>query len=453
MEKFQKLWQDIKQKLKDRYNEETYLDLFAETNDVVKFEKEHIYVLVKNEWVQQRINQLYLHQINQDARRIYEDVIAFKFVTRKDIEENQSKTNGSIIKSVPGYANTSLNPNYTFDNFIVGKSNNYAFKVAMKVASQPGVVHNPLYIFGDVGLGKTHLMQAIGNFAIEGNLDKKILYAKANEFIEEYKYYLDNKNISSFTNKYRSVDMLLMDDIQMLQRATQSQSEFFKIFDRLKNENKQIVITCDRLPKDLKDIMDRLTSRFSEGLIIDINVPDMSHRIDILKHDIETQYDPSKYSEIPENCLEYIAEHFPTNIRDLKGALERAMTYCEINEVPHNLHYFKEALDLLVSSKKKTDALSENNYDKIQSIVASTYSITVDALIGTSRAYKNALPRHIAMYLIKTLYDVPYKKIGEIFSNRDHSTVLAACNKIEHDLKFDTMLNKAIENIIKKIKG
>ena len=197
--------------------------------------------------------------------------------------------------------------------------------------------------------------------------------------------------------------------------------------------------------------MNRLTSRFQESLIIFIDAPDLSHRLTILKHELVTSFDPDQGVKVPEVCLNYIADNFIANIRELKGALKMAMTYCSTNNLEPTIVNFKEALSILISSKERTNQLSENNYDKVQSIVADYYSISVSDLIGTNRSSKFVLPRHIAMYLIKVLYDTPYKKIGEIFGNRDHSTILSACSKIDHDLRFDDLLKKAIDNLIKKI--
>lgn len=452
MDKLNILWNEIKSKLKELYDENTYLDLIENVgDDVFKFQNQHIYVIVKNEFTKLRINQLHLTKINNMAVNLYNDLVDFRFITQSEADEMNKQSNNLYNLEGHTYLDTNLNSNFTFSNFVVGKSNNYAYKIANIVADHPGEIHNPLYIFGGVGLGKTHLMQAIGNKIIERNLNNKIIYAKADEFIEDYKHFLDTKQINDFYLKYREVDVLLMDDIQMLSRANQSQNEFFKIFDRLKSANKQIVITSDCPPHELKDIMNRLTSRFQESLIIFIDAPDLSHRLTILKHELVTSFDPDQGVKVPEVCLNYIADNFIANIRELKGALKMAMTYCSTNNLEPTIVNFKEALSILISSKERTNQLSENNYDKVQSIVADYYSISVSDLIGTNRSSKFVLPRHIAMYLIKVLYDTPYKKIGEIFGNRDHSTILSACSKIDHDLRFDDLLKKAIDNLIKKI--
>lgn len=450
MESLNKLWSKIQSNLKEIYDEATFLDLFEDVSDTVyKFENQLIYVIVKNEFTKQRINQLNLKKINNMAKELYNGQVGFTFITQEEADLMENKDLYNVAPRT--YLDTNLNSNYNFSNFVVGKSNNYPYKIAKQVAARPGEMHNPLYIFGGVGLGKTHLMQAIGNQILASDLNKKIIYAKADEFIEDYKHFLDTKRINDFYLKYREVDVLLMDDIQMLSRASQSQNEFFKVFDRLMNANKQIVITADCPPLDLKDIMSRLTSRFQESLIMNIGVPDLSHRISILEHELNTQFEPNIGSKVPSVCLNYIADNFISNIRELKGALKSAITYCIVNDRDFNIIDFKEGLSMLLKTKDKTNQLNENNYDLVQNIVSAYYGISRSDLIGKSRAYKYTLPRHIAMYLIKSLYDTPYTKIGEIFGNRDHSTVLSGCANIQHELRFNQQLQKAIESLVKKI--
>lgn len=454
MDKYNQLWHKIKLHLADILNDNTYHELMQNIDtDILKFENNHVYVKVKNAFTESKINMLYLSKINTIANELFEDKIDFVFISEDKLNDFEIIPTAPIDTQKTDYLTTSLSRNFTFDNFVVGKSNNYAFKVAMKVADQPGVVHNPLYIFGGVGLGKTHLMQAIGNYIISSDLNKKIIYAKADNFIEDYKYFLDTKNPLGFYNKYRSVDILLMDDIQMLSRAEKSQNEFFKIFDTLKNNNKQIVITADCAPKNLKDIMERLTSRFQESLIINIEVPDLQHRVEILRRELKTNYDPEKVPDVPSNCLDYIADNFVTNVRELKGALTSAMTFCEVNKLPVNLSSFKKGLSLLLQTKKRTSTLSENNLDKVQSIVAEYYEVSISELISKSKKYKIALARQIAMYLIRQLYNIPFKKIGEIFGNRDHSTVMSAVDNIDRELKHNQLMVQAVTSLIKKITG
>lgn len=447
---YEQLWQKILGDLQVMYSQDTYDDHFANLNKIYKYQNNHIYIMVSNEWTKKRINDIHLKTINKLAKKHYTDPIDFIFIT------DPNEVPGEI-QSVPDFAygvnydETNLNRNYTFNSFIVGQSNNYAVKVAMIVAEQPGTAHNPLYIFGDVGLGKTHLMQAIGNYILEKDINKKVLYARASDFVEDFTRDPSFKHMDAFYEKYRNIDVLLIDDIQLMSRAFKSQDEFFKVFEILYNSQKQIVVTSDKPAKELKDFRDRIISRFEWGLPIDIQVPDLKHRLEILKSKLRSSYDPNDYNNIPIESLEYIATVFVSNIRELEGALSRALTYCKINDLDYSVESFEEALNPLISSRRVGDSLNSNNYDKIQSVVADYYHISVQDLIGSKRAAKYSLPRHIAMYLIKKIYDVPYVKIGEMFGNRDHSTVLSAFNKMTEGIEEDILLKKAVNDIIKKL--
>jgi chromosomal replication initiator protein len=292
-------------------------------------------------------------------------------------------------------------------------------------------------------------MQAIGNYILDEDLNKKVLYVKADGFIEDFRNLLKLKKMDDFNAKYRDIDVLLVDDIQLLAGAKQTQMEFFKLFDFLYHQNKQIVITSDKPASELKDIMSRLTSRFQVGLTVDIQVPDLEHRIEILKRKLSIE--SSDLVDIPTKVLEFIASSFVANIRELEGALKRVLFYCLTNNLDLTIQSAQEALEPLLDTKRKSNSLNENNCDRIQSVVSSFYGISLEDLIGKKRHSKYILPRHIAMYLIKSLYNVPYKTIGGLFGNRDHSTVLAACEKIENEIKLDPSLKLAIDTIKKKI--
>lgn len=450
MEIYEKLWQKILGDLQATYTQDTYDDLFGSLDDIYKYQNNHVYVIVGNEWTKKRINDIHLMKINSLAKNYHPEPIDFIFITDPEEVPGLATPKPEYSFGV-NYENTNLNRNHTFNSFVVGPSNNFAVKVAMIVAEQPGTAHNPLYIFGDVGLGKTHLMQAIGNYVVEKDINKKVLYARASDFVEDYTRDPQFKNMDSFYEKYRTIDVLLIDDIQMMSRAFKSQDEFFKVFELLYNSNKQIVVTSDKPADELKDFRDRIISRFQWGLSIDIQTPDLDLRVKILKSKLISSYDPKEYENIPIESLEYIARVFTSNVRELEGALSRALTYCKINNLDFSVASFEEALDPLVSSKRSADSITQNNYIKIQSVVSSYYSVSIEDLIGKSRKTNHSLPRFIAMYLIKKLYDVPYIKIGEMFGNRDHSSVINACNKIEIEMDKDLHLKKAVNDIIKKL--
>jgi chromosomal replication initiator protein len=448
MNTYDLLWLKILNDLESTFNEETYADVFEPLKSTHKYANGHVYVLVASEFIKNRINRLYLTKINELAAKYNGSPIRFKFVTESELlpEETLTSPERNLgLKYRPG----NLNATYTFDNFVVGKSNMFAFRMAMKVADQPGAVANPLYIFGDVGLGKTHLMQAIGNYILDQNINQKVLYVKADGFIEDFANLLKKERMEDFNSKYRDIDILLVDDIQIMGGATKTQMEFFKLFDYLYQQNKQIVITSDKPASELKNIMTRLTSRFEVGLTVDIQVPDLEHRIEILKRKLATE--SSDIHDIPSEVLDFIASSFVTNIRELEGALKRVLFYCLTNNLELTVETVNEALEPLLKTKRKSDSLNENNYDRIQSIVSDFYGISLEDLIGKKRHSKYILPRHIAMFLIKSRYNIPYKTIGTLFGDRDHSTVLAACEKIDNDVKQDPTLKLAVDTIIKKV--
>ena len=445
------LWHNILKDLEKLYSEEVYNELFAPITATHKYQNGLIFMIVSNHFYKNRIDKMYINKINELALKYSEIPVRFKFFTKEDlISEYKNEIDTTIIKKELkfDYPQRDLNNTYTFDNFVVGKSNNFAFRMAMKTADQPGVVANPLYIFGDVGLGKTHLMQAIGNAILDQDVSKKVLYIPAASFIQDFVSLVKHKDSNSFNAKYGNIDVLLVDDIQIMAKATETQAEFFKLFNYLHGTNKQIVITSDRPASELKDIMTRLTSRFEMGLTVDIQVPDLEHRINILKRKLSS-FDSS--SNVNDEVLAFIASQFITNVREMEGALNRLFYYALTNNLDVTLNLAEEALEPLLKTKQRSNQLNENNYDKILSIVADYYQVSVDDLISKKRHAKITAPRHISMYIIKYLYHLPYKTIGQLFGNRDHSTVLTACEKIDNELKSDKSLKVAVDTIFKKI--
>jgi chromosomal replication initiator protein len=448
MNKYDLLWQSILTELELIYNDDVFQEVFEPLKSIHHYDHGNVYVVVQNEFIKNRIQRLYLNKIHELAESLLDETVRFKFVLDSDIEPDYGIVDADHDLDTR-YRAGNLTGSFTFDNFVVGKSNMFAFRMAMKVADQPGAVANPLYIFGDVGLGKTHLMQSIGNYILDNDVKKKVLYVKADGFIEDFANLLKRQKMDDFNIKYRDIDVLLVDDIQIMGGASKTQMEFFKLFDLLYQQNKQIVITSDKPASELKNIMSRLTSRFEVGLSVDIQVPDMEHRFDILKRKLSLE--TSHTDNVPDSVLNFIASSFVTNIRELEGALKRVLFYSLTSDTELTIELAQEALEPLLKTRKKSDALNENNYDRIQSIVSDFYGITLEDLIGKKRHSKYVVPRHISMYLIKNQYNIPYKTIGSLFGDRDHSTVLAACEKIENELKQDAGLRLAVETIKKKM--
>ena len=317
IQEFQRIWEQIKYQLQLTLDEDVYNEHFFGISQVFKIVNNSVYLIASNSFIKSKIESFYLNRLNAMLNEYVSEKHLFKIITKDQAAEELARSAAYEINTpevnLENKYKTGLNNSYTFDNFVVGSSNRLAYTSAMKVADQPGAVANPLYIFGDVGLGKTHLMQCVGNYVLENDVNKVVLYVKTDQLIEDYAKAAQKKAFDDFSKKYESVDVLLVDDIQFLSGKTQSQLEFFKIFEKLKESNKQIVITFDRKASELFDIMSRLTSRFEWGLSVDINRPNLEHRILILKKKLQAETaDPNL---IPDEILDYIASIFDNNVR------------------------------------------------------------------------------------------------------------------------------------------
>ncbi len=367
-----------------------------------------------------------------------------------EIEELEAKTplEKEIEKViVNNNFESNLNKDLNFDNFVVGDTNKFARTAAFAVAQDPGNQYNPLFIYGKSGLGKTHLMHAIGNYIVE-NSDKKVLYATCEDFMTDYTGIADlSRNANSleyaneFKNKYRNIDVLIIDDIQYLVGADKTQQEFFNTFNALHKAGKQIIISSDKSPDDLKKIEERLRSRFMWGLPVDIYPPDFDLRCRIIRNKIANT---SIADKIDEKVIEYIANSCQNDVRHIEGTINRLMAYTAMI-VPDkiDLEFAYEALKDFIT----TNIYSASSIEKIQKAVASYYGITIDDLKGKKRSNKVAYPRQLGMYLCRMETNETFPKIGLEFGGRDHSTVIFACEKIEKELKENNNLQVAINEI------
>jgi chromosomal replication initiator protein len=450
MEKYNKIWQEIKEDLRNDLEEMVYAEIFEPVDTVFKVVNNYIYIVAPSDFIKKRIEMLYLNKLDKFLKPKLEEQHKFKVITDSQASaELANQMDYSIVNPVRPeegkYFKGNLNSSYTFDSFVVGNSNRLAYTSGIKIADQPGIVANPLYIFGDVGLGKTHLMQCVGNYILEGDMNKKVLYVKTDHFVEEYVRLASKKKFDEFNSKYRDVDVLLVDDIQFLAKKEKSQEEFFKLFETLHGAQKQIVITSDRSANDLKDIMSRLTSRFEWGVTVDINRPDLDHRIKILQKKLKSE--TSDPSMIPVEVIEYIASVFDNNVRELEGALKRVLFYCTAFNLDFNVKNAEIALANLIKPRTKEGYLNETKINNVMSVVADYYRISTSDLISKKRTSNYVFPRQIAMYLIKTMYDLPYKKIGSYFSNRDHSTVMHSVEKITNEMTMVKDVKKDVEKL------
>jgi len=449
LERYTNVWLDIKEQLKNDFDLQVYNDIFEPVSTVFKVANNYIYLVAPNDFVKRRIELLYLNKMNYYLEPHFDEIHRFRIMTEQQAADELAHAKEFSVNKpeepTDRYLRGNLNPSYTFDSFVVGNSNRLAYTSAIKVADQPGIVANPLYIFGDVGLGKTHLMQCVGNYILEGNINTKVLYVKTDQFVEEYVRMATKKKYEEFNEKYRNVDVLLVDDIQFLSGKEQSQNEFFKLFEVLHGQQKQIVITSDRSASELKDIMSRLTSRFEWGVTVDINRPDLEHRIKILQKKLLAE--TSNPDLIPSDVIEYIASVFDNNVRELEGAMKRVLFYCTAFNYDFTVKNAELALESLIKPKLNDSKPVENHIRNLMSIVADYYRISTSELVGKKRTTKYVFPRQVAMYLIKTMYDLPYKKIGLFFSNRDHSTVMHSVEKITNEIEMDYNVKKDVEKL------
>lgn len=339
---------------------------------------------------------------------------------------------------------------YLFDNFVVGDTNKFARTAALAVAEKPGELYNPLFIYGKSGLGKTHLMHAIGNYIEANNPNLKVLYTTSDEFRKDYTGISTTDNsvdyASEFKSKYRDIDVLIIDDIQYLVGAEKTQEEFFHTFNELHQKNKQIIISSDRSPEDLKLLEERLTSRFSWGLPVDIYPPDFELRCRIIRDKIK--YLNTINDKMTDEAIEFIANNCDVNVRSIEGAIHRIVAYAALN-VPNiiDLDFANEALKDYINKNPYV----QNDIASIQKAVADYYKITVEVLKGKKRTANIAYPRMVAMYMCRFLTDQSFPRIGLEFGGRDHTTVIHGCDRIEKDLKENSQLKEIIDEIKSKL--
>ncbi|WP_313528728.1 chromosomal replication initiator protein DnaA [Anaerotignum sp.] len=337
-----------------------------------------------------------------------------------------------------------LNPKYVFSSFVVGNSNRMAHAASLAVAEAPAKNYNPLFLYGNSGLGKTHLMHSIAHYILDHNNAAKVLYVTSETFTNELILSIQNNKNEAFRNKYRNIDVLLIDDIQFISKKEGTQEEFFHTFNALYESTKQIIISSDRPPKEIETLEDRLRSRFEMGLIADIQPPDYETRIAILRKKAERDN-----LQVPDDVMAYIAKNIASNIRELEGALTRIVAFATLTN---------QNISITLAENSLKDIFSENasaplTPDLIQEIVADHFNIRIEDIQGSKKPKNIAFPRQVSMYLCRKLLDISLPKIGESFGGRDHTTVIHAISKIEKQLEIDTALQSTILQLEKEIKG
>lgn len=398
------------------------------------------------------LQKTYIELIETTFTEVAQSNFNFEFYTEEELKQNIKIDTDDEGIPFNSHFESNLKSNYRFENFIVGSSNKFARTTALAVAQQPGCMYNPLFIYGNSGLGKTHLMHSIGNYIVE-NSRKRVLYVTSeqfvNDFIEISRFKNDGNNIEDvklFKNKYRNIDVLMIDDIQYLQNANSTQQEFFNTFNELYGNNKQIIISSDRSPEDLNKLEQRLQTRFNWGITTDILPPDFQLRVDIINKKIEGN---NMNDDFTDDVKEYIASNCTSDIRKLEGAITRVMAYAGImnkSEITYDLAI--EALrDYFVKS-----VYSKNKIEQVQQLIASNYNITIDDLKSKRRISKIAVPRQIAMYICRVKLDETLPKIGMAFGGKDHTTVMHSVDKIKKEISKDQNLEIQIEKIVEQIK-
>ena len=459
MEKHE-LWQAVLAKLELDISRPNFLTWFQETG-IKDVEDGVVSVFVPNafvkEWLENKYHKAILHAMRaftttiKDVNYIIgrpEGTIAimspkdaFKRKRTLNMTPVQFSEDALVIKDLTVNPVTNLNPRYTFDNFIVGSFNELAHAAAQSVVKQPGVIYNPFFIYGGVGLGKTHLMQAAGNEILRVNPNAKIRYVPAEKYMGEIVEALRNQEMNRFKEKYREVDLLILDDVQFIARTEKMQEEFFHTFNTLYERNKQIIISSDRPPQAIATLEERLRSRFEGGMIADIGLPDFETRLLILKAKMG-----HKQVAIPDDVLRFIAETIKNNIRELEGALNRVIIASKVLNAPINLDIAKKSILSHISSPKKFITAK-----KIIKAVAEFYDVEERELINRSRKKDVVKPRQVAMYLMRQELKSSFPSIGDRLGGRDHTTAIHSCDKISQELLINPELEEEIHVIKNKI--
>ncbi|MGL4738892.1 MAG: chromosomal replication initiator protein DnaA [Cellulosilyticaceae bacterium] len=403
-------------------------------------------IRVKNDFNKEILSTRYLELLRNCVLQVLNKEYKFDFVVvpEGEIYEKKKDVPKREIVEDPLNNKSNLNPRYVFNSFVVGNSNRMAHAAALAVAEAPARAYNPLFLYGGVGLGKTHLMHSIAHYILEQNPNAKVLYASSEKFTNELINSIRDDKNEAFRNKYRNIDVLLIDDIQFIAGKERTQEEFFHTFNTLHEANKQIIISSDRPPKEIQTLEDRLRSRFEWGLIADIQSPDLETRIAILRKKAEIES-----LSVPEDVLLFIAKTVISNIRELEGALNRIIAFSSLANKPISVELANEALKDLIS-KDKPKVITA---DYIQEIVADYFHLKVDELKSAKRTRNIAYPRQIAMYLCRKLTDLSLPKIGEKFGGRDHTTIIHGFEKISKDIVKDIELSQTINELESKITG
>ncbi|MBQ8219021.1 MAG: chromosomal replication initiator protein DnaA [Bacilli bacterium] len=447
------LWNNFLDNIKNEITDVSFNTWFNEEDTkFYSYENSIITIVVNREFIKKHLESHYLDIMIDCMSKVTNSDVTFNIVLDDEIKViEKERKNKQLTISIDNVSdkqspsNANLNPNYTFETFIVGNSNKFAYKASRVIAEEPGS-YNPLFLYGESGVGKTHLMHAIGNYLIE-NTDKKVLYITSDKFVDEYTRifrYSDKNNfdkIDAFKEKYRNIDVLIIDDIQFLSTAPKGQEEFFHTFNELHNANKQIIIASDRSVDDLNSLENRLLTRFNWGLTANITTPDYDLRVSIIKNKLAFK---EAVNDIPDDVIEYIANNFDSDIRKLEGAITRVLAYSSM------FNKGKITLDIAVDALKdqlKDRSFYKNDVQRIQRVVCDYYKISIEQMKGKNRNNSVNFPRQIAIFLCRELTNESFPKIGSYFGGRNHSTIISADQKIRKELNTNENLREVIKDL------
>lgn len=444
-------WQKIKESLRKEYElTDVSYNTWIVPLKVYDFDEENNFITIlipsdQNSYYEY-ISNKYTLPFKVSISEAINSTIDVKFILEKDLIKNNShlmqKPENNLI-----FKNANINTKYTFDTFVVGNSNRFAHSAALAVAESPGEAYNPLFLYGGVGLGKTHLMHSIAHFILEKNKDAKVLYVTSEKFTNEVIEAIRIGNssptaMSKFRDKYRNIDVLLLDDVQFIIGKESTQEEFFHTFNQLYGEKKQIILSSDRPPKDMETLEDRLRSRFEWGLLADMQSPEYETRMAILQKKEELD----GYN-IPKEIIQYIATNVTSNIRELEGALNKIIAFSNLEKREIDIELAEEALKDIITPNKPTKITPQF----IMDIVCDHFDISIEDIKSNKRKSEIVTPRQVIMYLCREYTDFTLNNIGILLGNRDHSTVLSGWEKISNKIKEDDSFNNTINIIIKKI--
>lgn len=439
MTELDSLWETVQDAFRQSITAPTYENVVAPAKAYSLSNHQLTVVLPSDyhlDWWQKRLNVQLKHILHEETG---EDIEPHYILTKDIIGGGKPNDGLNQNDNKPTYKEqTPLNPEYTFETFVEGRSNQFAFASAFAASEQPGGLYNPLLIYGDVGLGKTHLMQAIANNMLVHNPNAKIKYVTSENFMNDYINSIKTGTQEQFRQEYRDLDALLVDDVQFFSSKNGTQLEFFNTFNVLHDNNKQIVLTADQNPKKIPNLTDRLVSRFVWGLTVEITAPDLETRIAILNR----KADEEKIKDVPNEVFNYIATKISTNVRELEGALMRVRVFADLHKSPITKQLAEEALQGIGTEPQTTLSV-----DLIQKKVAAYFNINQTDITGKKRVKNIVIPRQIAMFLSRELTDKSLPQIGKEFGGKDHTTVLHAIDKIEKQLKTDSQLEKEVSSL------